>query len=82
MSPTSTQETSPSQISLHALSGQGAPETLRVTGVIGNHRVHILIDEGSTHNFFTAGVGYKIELAATNNFNPSSYSREWRRATM
>ena len=45
------QEVSPAQISLHALSGQGAPETLRVTGIIGQHHVRILIDGGSTHNF-------------------------------
>jgi len=48
---TTTQEISPAQISLYALSDQGAPETLRVTSVIGNHRVRILIDGGSTHNF-------------------------------
>ena len=45
------QEVSPAQISLHALSGQGAPKTLRVTVVIGHQRVRILIDGGSTHNF-------------------------------
>lgn len=49
--PPSPQETSPAQISLHALSGQGEPETLRLTGLIHDHRVQILIDGGSTHNF-------------------------------
>ena len=39
------------QISLHAFSGHGAPETLHVFGLIGDRRVHIVIDGGSTHNF-------------------------------
>ena len=47
----SSQESSPTQISLHALSGHGAPKTLRLTGLIHDHRVQILIDGGSTHNF-------------------------------
>jgi len=45
------QESVPTQISLHALSGHGAPETLHLTGFICEHRVQILIDGGSTHNF-------------------------------
>ena len=45
------QESVPAQISLHALSGHGAPETLRLTGFICEHRVQILIDGGNTHNF-------------------------------
>ena len=42
---------SPAQISLHALSGHMAPETLRLLGRINRHKVWILIDVGSTHNF-------------------------------
>ena len=49
--PSALQESVPAQISLHALSGHGAPETLRLTGFICEHRVQILIDGGSTHNF-------------------------------
>jgi len=37
--PPSSQDSSPAQISLHALSGQGAPETLHLTGLIENHSV-------------------------------------------
>ena len=44
-------EPTQAQISLHALSGYGTPETLRVTGRINLHHVTILVDGGSTHNF-------------------------------
>jgi len=39
------------EISLHAISGSIAPKTMRLIGWIRNHRVVILIDSGSTHNF-------------------------------
>ena len=42
---------SPAQLSLHALSGHVAPETLRLKGSINDQQVSILIDGGSTHNF-------------------------------
>nr|KYP49349.1 Retrovirus-related Pol polyprotein from transposon 17.6 [Cajanus cajan] len=38
-------------ISLNALSGLSAPETFRVFGLLNQHRVTILVDGGSTHNF-------------------------------
>lgn len=41
----------PTQISLNSLAGHVAPETLRLVGTISDHRVIILIDGGSTHNF-------------------------------
>jgi len=52
--PTLTQpQTEPllAQISLHALSGQTAPETLRLVGWISHQLVVILVGGGSTHNF-------------------------------
>ena len=39
------------QISLHTIAGHIAPETLRLVGWLAGHRVWILIDGGSTHNF-------------------------------
>ena len=62
------QDSSPTQISLHALSGHRALETLRVTDLIGNHRVHILIDSGSTHNFL------QQELVSTLSLSPKNTS--------
>ena len=61
-------ELPPAQISLHAFSGHGAPETLRVFGVIGDRRVHILIDGGSTHNFLQQA------LITTLGFSPQNTS--------
>ncbi|KAL4184690.1 hypothetical protein AMTRI_Chr10g2390 [Amborella trichopoda] len=40
-------------ISLHAISGIRAPETMRVTGHLGRVDATILIDSGSTHNFIS-----------------------------
>lgn len=52
LSPTADTGGSPSaQLSLNAMSGNLAPETLRVTGMVGGQEVVILIDRGSTHNF-------------------------------
>jgi len=39
------------QISFYALSGQLAPETLRMVGRVANQPVVVLIDGGSMHNF-------------------------------
>ena len=41
-------ESPPAQLSLHALSGHLAPETLRLKGLINNQPISILIDGGST----------------------------------
>nr|GEX16932.1 hypothetical protein [Tanacetum cinerariifolium] len=38
-------------ISLNAFTGSNNFKTLRVTGVLGKNKIHILIDYGSTHNF-------------------------------
>jgi hypothetical protein len=39
------------QISLHALSSFLTPQTLKLIGYIKHHKVIVLIDSGSTHNF-------------------------------
>lgn len=40
------------QISWHAMSDLIMPQTLRFKGLIGKSEVQILVDRGSTHNFF------------------------------
>jgi hypothetical protein len=57
-SPESTDITPPSDppevelvISLNALTGFSAPQTLKLIGYIKHQKVIILVDSGSTHNF-------------------------------
>ena len=38
-------------ISFHALLGFSAPKTLKAVGFLKKHKVTVLIDLGSTHNF-------------------------------
>ena len=52
----------PAQLSLHALSGHSAPETLRMKGTINDLHVSILIDGGSTHNFLHHRVVTALKL--------------------
>jgi hypothetical protein len=44
-------ETEEPVISLHALSGISAPQTLKIKGYIKHRPIAVLIDSGSTHNF-------------------------------
>jgi hypothetical protein len=39
------------EISLHAITKSLHPKTMRVLGWIGDQKVVVLIDSGSTHNF-------------------------------
>ncbi|GKD54341.1 hypothetical protein Tco_1287728, partial [Tanacetum coccineum] len=48
------------QISLNALNGSNNLQIIRVTGKIGKHELHILVDCGSTHNFLDEDVANKI----------------------
>ncbi|GJU07030.1 retrotransposable element Tf2 [Tanacetum coccineum] len=48
------------QISLNALNGSNTFQTMRVTGKVGKHEIHILVDCGSTHNFLDDSVAKKI----------------------
>ena len=57
-------EPPPAQISLHALSGQVAPQTIRVVGQINGHNVVVLIDGGSTHYFIQEKMAHFLKLPA------------------
>ena len=50
--------------SLNALAGQGNPCSLRLLGEIASHRVHVLIDSGSTHNFIKTSLVFEISYSA------------------
>ncbi|GKC21559.1 hypothetical protein Tco_1023709 [Tanacetum coccineum] len=54
------------QISLNALNGSNNLQIIRVTGKIGKHELHILIDCGSTHNFLDEDVANKIGTQPVN----------------
>nr|XP_043639128.1 uncharacterized protein LOC122610201 [Erigeron canadensis] len=43
-------------ISLNALMGIPSYSTMQVVGIIGNRRLHILVDSGSTHNFMSVAI--------------------------
>lgn len=50
------------QISLNSLSGHLGPEALRLMGLISDHRVIVLVDGGSTHNFVQPQVVTSLRL--------------------
>jgi len=50
------------EISFHALAGTTHPQTFRVIGRVGNKKLIVLIDGGSTHNFIDQFVVTKLGL--------------------
>lgn len=50
------------EISLHAICGAQAPQTMKVEGNMGKHRVVVLVDSGSTHNFVSERLAHKLGL--------------------
>ncbi|VFR01345.1 unnamed protein product [Cuscuta campestris] len=48
--------------SLQTLTGLSTPRSLRLTGQICTHAIHILIDGGSTHNFIHPSVAAKLQV--------------------
>jgi hypothetical protein len=57
-------------ISLNALTGFSAPQTLKLIGYIKNRKVIILVDSGSTHNFIHRRISQEVNcyICAVNNF--------------
>ncbi|GKC89011.1 ty3-gypsy retrotransposon protein [Tanacetum coccineum] len=47
---------------LNSLIGQGSPRSLQLWGSIGSGKVHVLIDNGSTHNFVRPDIVEKMQL--------------------
>ncbi|KAK0608486.1 hypothetical protein LWI29_031439 [Acer saccharum] len=54
------------EISLNAITGSQTPNTMRLEGYIGKHRLVILVDSGSTHNFVDSNLIKKCGLRAEN----------------
>ena len=50
------------EISLHAMVGSPAPQTMQVHGVINQQSPVVLIDSGSTHNFIKERLAGKLRI--------------------
>ncbi|GJS30434.1 reverse transcriptase [Tanacetum coccineum] len=57
------------QISLNALNGANTFQTMRVTGKVGKHELHVLTDCGSIHNFLDINVARKVGCLQEETFN-------------
>lgn len=55
----------PPHLSLNVMSGMLAPETFRVYSTVHHHRLTILVDGGSTHNFMQLRVAKFLGLPST-----------------
>ncbi|ESQ51584.1 hypothetical protein EUTSA_v10017833mg, partial [Eutrema salsugineum] len=53
------------QISLYALTGWNAPETLRISAMVNIQNVIALVDSGSTHNFISDKAARRLNLQFT-----------------
>jgi hypothetical protein len=51
------------EISLHAITSSNHPNTMRLIGWVGNHKIIVLIDSGSTHNFLDSSMGRKLKVS-------------------
>lgn len=54
------------QITLHALSGRNANNTIRVQGTVNHKPLSILIDSGSTGNFLDTQAAKRLKVKLTN----------------
>lgn len=52
-------------ISVDALASQITPDTIKLLGTVGRHKITVLVDTGSTHSFLDVGtakrLGYELE---------------------
>ena len=51
-------------VSMHAMAGIAAPQTLKIQGYIKKHKVLVLIDSGSTHNFIDKKLAARLNCFA------------------
>nr|GEV71901.1 hypothetical protein [Tanacetum cinerariifolium] len=55
-------------ISLNAINGTNTYQTMRVCGHVGKHKLYILIDCGSTHNFLDLNTAKKLGCQLTSTY--------------
>jgi hypothetical protein len=51
------------EISFHAITGSNHLNTMRLIGWVGNHKIIVLIDNESTHNFVDSSIGRKLKVS-------------------
>jgi hypothetical protein len=66
-------------ISLNALTGLSAAQTLKLFGYIKNKKFIILVDSGSTHNFIHRHIAQEVNcyICAVNNFQIMIANEMW-----
>lgn len=57
-------QAAPGELSLNALFGSNAMNTIRLQGTIKGKKVHMLVDSGSTHSFIDLGLVKQLGLIA------------------
>ncbi|GKA27552.1 immune-associated nucleotide-binding protein 9 [Tanacetum coccineum] len=62
------EENSVPHISLNAFTGRNTFQTMRVSGYVGKHEIHILIDSGSTHNFLDSNTAKRLGCPLRNTY--------------
>ncbi|GJY74661.1 retrotransposable element Tf2 [Tanacetum coccineum] len=62
------EENSVPHISLNALYGRNTFHTMRVSGYVSKHEIHILLDSGGTHNFLDCNTAKKLGCPLTSTY--------------
>jgi hypothetical protein len=65
-------------ISLNALTGFSAPQTLKLIGYIKHQKVIILIDSGNTHNFIHRRISQETNFYIMCSQQLSNHDFQWR----
>jgi hypothetical protein len=66
-----------SEISLHAITGSNHPNTMRLIGWVGNHKIIVLVDHGSTHKFLDSSMGRKLKVSISRENEDQGEGSQW-----
>jgi hypothetical protein len=66
-----------SEISLHAITGSNHPNTMRLIGWVGNHKIIVLVDSGSTHKFLDSSMGRKLKVSISRENEDQGEGSQW-----
>jgi hypothetical protein len=65
------------EISLHAIIGNNHPNTMRLIGWVGNHKIIVLVDSGSTYNFLDSSMGRKLKVSISREHEDQGEGSQW-----